>query len=229
MCPVWVNRIMRSLLNLSGPVLTMSGIEVVYSDKHLVLVNKPSGLLSVPGRGPDKKDCLVRRLQDSFPTARIVHRLDCATSGLMVLALDADSHRELSRQFHDREVDKEYIARVWGRVEADSGEVDLPLITDWPNRPRQKVDDNGKPALTKYEVLSRDTDSTRVKLTPITGRSHQLRVHMLSLGHAILGDQLYACEDAINAADRLLLHAGKLAITQPETGERLEFCHAADF
>lgn len=204
-------------------------VEQIYSDKHLVVVNKPSGLLSVPGRGPDKKDCVVRRVQQDFPTARIVHRLDCATSGLMVLALDADSHRELSRQFHDREVDKEYTACVWGLLPEDSGQVDLPLMVDWPNRPRQKVCDEGKPALTQYLCLARENDRSKVKLIPITGRSHQLRVHMLSLGHPIVGDRLYASEEAIQAADRLLLHASRLVITQPDSGQRLEFNHAADF
>lgn len=207
----------------------MNDIEVVYSDKHLVVVNKPSGLLSVPGRGPDKKDCVVKRVQEQFPTARIVHRLDCATSGLMVLALDADSHRELSRQFHDREVSKEYTASVWGKIAQDSGDVDLPLITDWPNRPRQKVDPEGKHALTHFTCESREEDRTHVTLVPITGRSHQLRVHMLSLGHPIIGDKLYAPEEAIRAADRLLLHASRLSITQPATGERLEFHNAANF
>lgn len=207
----------------------MDDIELIYSDKHLVVVNKPSGLLSVPGRGPDKKDCVVRRVQLAYPTARIVHRLDCATSGLMVLALDADAHRELSRQFHDREVSKEYVARVWGQLQKEQGEVDLPLMTDWPNRPRQKVDEAGKQALTKYLCLSRDENSSRVKLIPVTGRSHQLRVHMLSLGHAILGDRLYASQEAIDAAERLLLHASYLAFSQPVTKERLEFANAPDF
>lgn len=207
----------------------MKEIELIYSDKHLVIVNKPPGLLSVPGRGPDKKDCLVRRVQDCFPTARIVHRLDCATSGLMVLALDADSHRELSRQFHDREVSKEYTANLWGHLPQTEGEVNLPLITDWPNRPRQMVSPEGKLALTKYHLIAEEQHGSRVKLIPITGRSHQLRVHMLSLGNPIIGDRLYAPEEAIAVADRLLLHASYLALVQPSTGERLEFSNAANF
>lgn len=204
-------------------------IEIVYSDKHLVVVNKPSGLLSVPGRGPDKADCVLSRLQQQFPTIRIVHRLDCATSGLMVLALDADSHRELSRQFHDREVKKRYQALVYGYMEHENGEVNQPMMTDWPNRPRQMITPEGKPAQTYYQCLSRTEEMSRVDLTPITGRSHQLRVHMLHTGHPILGDGLYAHEEALNTKDRLCLHATDLMITQPETGEELTFTSKAPF
>lgn len=201
----------------------MSDINIHYADDAVVVVNKPSGLLSVPGRGEDKQDCVVRRVQQRFPTARIVHRLDCATSGLMVLALSADGHRELSRQFHDREIEKAYVALVYGIVEANEGQVRLPLMSDWPNRPKQKISDEGKPAHTEYTVLSRESDHTRVLLTPITGRTHQLRVHMLSLGHPILGDRLYAEGDALAASDRLMLHAWQLGFMHPESGESLFF------
>lgn len=214
-----------------------SPIDIVYQDDELVVVNKPSGLLSVPGRGEDKQDCVVKRVQRIAPTARIVHRLDCATSGLMVLGLSADSHRELSRQFHDREVSKRYVASVFGKLKESSGEVDLPLMTDWPNRPRQMVSEEGKKALTRYKLIANQLlehqgnayECSRVELEPVTGRSHQLRVHMMSLGHPILGDRLYADGEALALAPRLLLHASKLTITNPMTGERLEFDNAPPF
>lgn len=204
-------------------------IEIVYLDENLVVVNKPSGLLSVPGRGPDKADCVLSRLQQQFPTIRIVHRLDCATSGLMVLALDADSHRELSRQFHDREVKKQYEALVYGYMENERGEVNQPLMTDWPNRPRQMISPEGKPAQTYYRCLNRSQSETRVELSPITGRSHQLRVHMLYTGHPILGDNLYAEGDALVARDRLCLHATYLSLLQPDSKKAMEFTSEAQF
>ncbi len=204
-------------------------IETIYSDEELVIVNKPSGLLSVPGRGPDKADCLLSRLQANFPTIRIVHRLDCATSGLMVLALDADSHRELSRQFHDREVTKRYEALVYGYMANESGEVNQPLMTDWPNRPRQMISPQGKAAQTYYQCSSRSEHESRVVLTPITGRSHQLRVHMLYTGHPILGDNLYAHPHALKASERLCLHATDLSLQHPKNKERLMFSNEAPF
>jgi tRNA pseudouridine32 synthase / 23S rRNA pseudouridine746 synthase len=204
-------------------------IELIYADEQIVVVNKPSGLLSVPGRGPDKQDCVVSRLQQDFPTVRVVHRLDCATSGLMVLALDADSHRELSRQFHDREVNKRYEALVFGGMEDEQGEVDQPLMTDWPNRPRQMISEDGKAALTHYTCLSRSAEQSRVDLKPITGRSHQLRVHMLYTGHPILGDGLYAHDEALQASERLCLHARYLSVTHPVSRECLEFTSAVPF
>lgn len=210
--------------------LSVDSPELLYSDKHLIVVNKPSGLLSVPGRGPDKKDCVVARLQAKFPTVRVVHRLDCATSGLMVLALGQDSHRELSRQFHDREVGKEYRAHVVGHCTSEQGEVDQPLITDWPNRPRQKICPEGKSALTKFKCLGhdylQDLPITKMSLKPVTGRSHQLRVHMQHLGHPILGDQLYATGPALEASNRLLLHARTLTFNHPVSKEPMQFeCH----
>jgi len=188
------------------------GIDFYYRDDHMAMVSKPSGLLTVPGKGPDKADCLIARLQQDTPYARIVHRLDMATSGILVIAYTPTAHRELSRQFQDRETKKHYIAVVNGNLyntaDALTGKVDLPLITDWPNRPKQKVcHESGKPSQTLWEILEHSSDRTRLKLTPITGRSHQLRVHMLALGHPILGDNLYACEEALNKSDRLLLHA----------------------
>jgi tRNA pseudouridine32 synthase/23S rRNA pseudouridine746 synthase len=175
---------------------------------------------------------VIHRLQTRWPEARVVHRLDMATSGLMVFALDAASHVALNRQFAERQVAKRYTAVVAGLVAQDAGEIDLPLICDWPNRPRQMVDaERGKPSLTHYQVLARDTlaGTTRVALTPVTGRSHQLRVHLLALGHPIVGDALYAAPPWDTAATRLLLHADQLQFTQPHTGQALIFEAAAPF
>lgn len=205
----------------------MKDIERLYSDKALIVVNKPADLLSVPGRGPDKRDSVIWRVQKQFPTARVVHRLDCATSGLMIMALTADAQSHISKQFQERKVYKEYVACVDGTLKPQRGEVDLPLITDWPNRPRQKVDSEGKSALTHYEVIAHEQLAkeahTRVLLKPVTGRSHQLRVHMMELGHPILGDSLYAQGSAKDRSDRLLLHARKLVFTHPHHGEAMEF------
>lgn len=195
---------------------------VLYQDKHIMVVNKPSGLLSVPGRAPENKDSVMTRVQNDFPTAESVHRLDMATSGVIVVALTKAAERELKRQFREREPKKTYIARVWGHLAQDEGLIDLPLICDWPNRPKQKVCyETGKSAQTEYQVISRDDDgSTRVKLSPITGRSHQLRVHMLAMGHPILGDGFYAHPEAKAMASRLQLHAQQLCITHPEFGHQ---------
>lgn len=205
-------------------------IEVLYHDEQIVVANKPHDLLSVPGRGADNQDCLWHRLQQQFPTARIVHRLDCATSGVMVLGLDADSHRELSRQFHDRQTSKRYIAVVSGVLSEASGSVELPLRCDWDNRPRQMVDhDQGKQALTHYKVLEQFDHCARVELTPITGRSHQLRVHMQALGHPILGDRFYADPVALAQADRLLLHAQMLGFNHPASQQPITVEAACPF
>ncbi|CQH14896.1 ribosomal large subunit pseudouridine synthase A [Yersinia enterocolitica] len=190
-----------------------------------MVVNKASGLLSVPGRAPENKDSVMTRIQADFPTAESVHRLDMATSGVIVVALTKAAERELKRQFREREPKKSYIARGWGHLAQDEGLIDLPLICDWPNRPKQKVCyETGKPSQTLYQVLSRDADgSTRVKLSPITGRSHQLRVHMLAIGHPILGDGFYAHPEAKAMASRLQLHAQELCITHPEFGTVMHF------
>lgn len=185
----------------------MPGFELIHAAADFLVVNKASGLLSVPGRGPDKQDCLIHRVQAQYPDALAVHRLDMSTSGLLLLARNREMHRELSRLFEQRKVSKRYIAIVAGRLAEDCGAIDLPLICDWPNRPRQKVDFAlGKPSQTTYRLLAYDPerDCSRVELTPLTGRSHQLRVHMQSLGHPILGDELYGIE---TSAPRLLLHA----------------------
>ncbi|AOR62486.1 bifunctional tRNA pseudouridine(32) synthase/23S rRNA pseudouridine(746) synthase RluA [Pectobacterium wasabiae] len=204
---------------------------VIYQDQHIMVVNKPSGLLSVPGRAPENKDSVMSRIQADYPTAESVHRLDMATSGVIAVALTKAAERELKRQFREREPKKCYLARVWGHMAQDEGVIDLPLICDWPNRPKQKVCfETGKSAQTEYQVLSRDDDgTTRVKLMPITGRSHQLRVHLLALGHPILGDGFYAHPDAKAMAPRLLLHAQELAITHPAFNTPMHFRCEADF
>lgn len=209
--------------------------EVVYFDDQLVVYSKPSGLLTVPGSRPGRQDSLVTRAQVQFPTARIVHRLDMDTSGLIMMALNADAHRTLSMQFEARKIGKVYLALVAGHPKDDSGVIDLPLFVDWPNRPKQKVDfDNGKSAETHYQVLKREQmpngfDFARIELRPVTGRSHQLRVHMLAIGHAMLGDVFYAEGDALAASPRLCLHASELSFNHPTTDERMDFIHQPDF
>ena len=216
------------LLNYNPPMTPY--LSIVYQDDDLLIVNKPSGLLTVPGKDPKHADCLIARVNRVFPTAKIVHRLDMATSGIICLAMHKEAHRNLSIQFQDRKTAKRYIARVFGKLEQETGSVDLPLICDWPNRPKQMVDhDNGKPSLTHFKVLEYEQSATRVELTPITGRSHQLRVHMLSLGHPILGDKLYAHPEAFAMAPRLQLHAEMLTLAHPVSGETLIFEAAPEF
>ena len=199
-------------------------LDIMYQDEDLIVINKQSGLLSVPGRLPEHQDCLQTRVLRVLPTATIVHRLDMATSGIILMALNKPAHVEISRQFEKREISKRYIARVFGQLAHDTGEVNLPLICDWPNRPMQKVDhENGKKALTHYKVLSVEENTTLVELTPVTGRSHQLRVHMLSLGHPILGDRLYAHDQALALSARLQLHAQAIEFKHPITKTALKF------
>ena len=208
------------------------GLDLVHVDEALIVVNKPEGLLSVPGRGEDRQDCMVHRVQQRFPEALTVHRLDMATSGLLVFARGEAMQRALSVLFQDRQVNKRYVAVVQGLLAPDHGEVNLPLIADWPNRPRQMVCfERGKPSQTLYEVLVRDPlkDETRVALTPVTGRSHQLRVHMLALGHPMLGDPFYGDADSQARAPRLLLHAEALGLPHPVSGERVHWACAAPF
>jgi tRNA pseudouridine32 synthase/23S rRNA pseudouridine746 synthase len=203
----------------------IASITILHRDEHLLAVSKPAGLLSVPGRGPDLRDCLVTRLKDEFPGVRIVHRLDRDTSGVMILALDPDTHRQLSAQFERREVHKRYIARVAGRVTGDIGRIDLPLRKDLDRPPRHRVDhdpDRGKPAVTDWRVIVRGDSWTQLELTPHTGRSHQLRVHCHALGHSILGDPLYG-DDEPPSGGRLMLHAESLTVTHPHTRAHLTF------
>ncbi len=205
-------------------------LDILYRDDDLIIVNKPSGLLTVPGRLPEHQDCLQHRVQRVLPTATIVHRLDMATSGVMVMALNKPSHVAISRQFEKRQTEKYYLARVFGKLMPETGEVDLPLICDWPNRPKQMVDhERGKKALTRYQVLAYEEKTTLVKLMPVTGRSHQLRVHMLSLGHPIIGDRLYAPPEALALSPRLQLHAKTLSLFHPQSGENMCFTAAESF
>lgn len=209
-------------------MLDCDAISVVYNDDCLIVAVKPAGLLAVPGRGADKQDCLSVRVQAQFSDALIVHRLDMATSGLMVFGRGAEMQRALSRLFHDRKVDKRYVALVAGRMKAPAGEIDLPLMADWPRRPLQKVDhDEGKHALTRYRVLGYDAggDTTRLELEPVTGRTHQLRVHLAAIGHPILGDGLYGGREA----PRLMLHAGMLGVPHPRARGALTFSSPAPF
>ncbi len=197
-------------------------VPVLYHDDYLVLVNKPSGLLSVKGIGINKIDCLAVRVASAIEGARIVHRLDMDTSGVLVMARDADTHRELSRQFQDREVEKTYIAEVFGQVEEQGGLIDFPIRKDMDNPPMQCVDyEQGKPSQTLWRVLEQKGDRARLELRPTTGRSHQLRIHLREIGHPILGDDLYAPSKVQAMSERLLLHALSLTITHPKTGNRL--------
>lgn len=190
---------------------------LIHHDDQILVVEKPAGLLSVPGRGEDRADCLIARLRVAFPTVLLVHRLDLDTSGVMVFALTPHAQKHLGQQFERRQVKKAYVARVWGRLQPATGRVDLPLIVDWPNRPRQKVDhEQGRPAQTGWRVIRAGDDETRVRLFPLTGRSHQLRVHMASLGHPILGDPLYATGAAADHP-RLMLHAESLRLRHPDS------------
>ena len=198
-------------------------LQVLHQDHDVLCVDKPSGLLSVPGRGAHLADCLLTRVQAAFPEALLVHRLDRDTSGVMVFALSPHAQRHLSMQFEARKTKKTYIARVYGDVAQDQGQIDLPLIVDWPNRPLQKIcHETGKQAITDYKVQKRLGTETRVQLFPQTGRSLQLRVHMQALGHPILGDPFYATGAALDAADRLMLHALELRFNHPQSGRGLK-------
>lgn len=204
-------------------------LRVLHHDSEIVVADKPAGLLSVPGRGEDRADCLIARLRGVFPEILLVHRLDLDTSGVMVFALTRRAQADLGQQFEMRQVRKTYIARLWGKLEPAEGRVDLPLIVDWPNRPRQHVNhETGRPAQTDWKVLAFDGQETRVRLTPLTGRSHQLRVHMAETGHPILGDPLYA-EGAARDFPRLMLHAESLRFRHPETRKTVTFTAPSPF
>lgn len=205
-------------------------IDVIYQDDDIIVLNKPAELLSVPGRLPEHQDSLQLRVVQAWSSARVVHRLDMATSGIMLMALNRPAQVHISRQFEERKTQKSYIAHVAGQLDKAEGEVDLPLICDWPNRPKQKVDyEQGKPSLTQYRCLQQFEAFARVELTPVTGRSHQLRVHMMSIGHPILGDRFYAHEQALAMSPRLLLHATWLQITHPSQNTPIEFHSPSPF
>jgi len=199
-------------------------LDILHVDEHILVLNKQPGLLTVPGKAAEHADCLETRVQEEFPTATTVHRLDMDTSGVMIMALNKQVHRHLGLQFERRHTAKVYLAEVYGHPEKDEGTVDLPLRCDWPNRPMQMVDhEQGRSAQTNWRVLHRHANHTSMELTPITGRSHQLRVHMLELGHPILGDRFYASGEALNASERLMLHAKSLTLHHPDGGERVTF------
>ena len=208
----------------------------MHADAEILVLDKPAGLLCVPGRGPDKQDCLSRRAQQQWPEALIVHRLDQATSGLVLMARSPEAQRRLSRAFELRQVHKRYQAIVAGRMEAlpDGawGSIDLPIAADWERRPLRVIDANaGKASLTHWRVLAHDAaaDTSRIALEPVTGRTHQLRVHLAAVGHAILGDALYADPAVCARSPRLLLHAAWLAFEHPATGQWMEFASPAPF
>ncbi len=205
-------------------------LEILYQDDDLIVLNKPSGLLHVPGKDPRLSDCLDARVRKFFPTASVIHRLDRDTSGVVVMGLNKRAHANVAMQFEKRTTEKTYIARVWGVMADDSGHVDLPLAVDWDRKPRHRVDfENGRPAQTDWEVMAREGNATRVRLYPRTGRTHQLRVHMLSLGHPMLGDRFYAEGEALEAADRLQLHAEKLCFKHPTNGTDCVFTAPCPF
>ncbi len=207
-------------------------IPILYEDEHLLVVDKPADLLSVPGKGGQHQDCLINRLLPDFPNARIVHRLDMATSGIIVVALNHQTQSALNQCFANREVEKNYIALVAGRLIEQEGSIDLPLICDWERRPKQIVDhENGKASKTIYQCLhdSHAGDVSRVQLQLITGRSHQLRVHMQALGHPILGDAFYAPPDICKTSPRLLLHASQLIFKHPIINRRMIIISPAPF
>lgn len=207
-------------------------LDILHLDDDLLIVNKPAGLLTVPGKGPEKQDCMINRVLRFNPNARVVHRLDQGTSGIVMFPLNYMCLRLLTKQFETRGIHKRYVAVVAGLVELDEGEVQLPLICDWPNRPLQKVCfESGKPAHTRYTVLARDgvKNCTRVLLEPVSGRTHQLRVHMLNIGHPMIGDQLYSPPDIQAQAPRLLLHAQHLQLTHPISGAIINVECKAEF
>lgn len=203
-------------------------LDILYEDTAILVLNKPAGLLTVPGKLPNRQDCLITRLQAARWDALTVHRLDCDTSGVIIFARTKQAQGFLGQEFEQRRAQKTYVARLRGDLPQDAGTVDLPLGSDWDYRPRQKVDPNGRPAITDWQITERLPGETRVRLTPHTGRSHQLRVHMLALGHPILGDQIYAPETTATHP-RLMLHAQTLSLHHPVTRDRVTFTASAPF
>ena len=206
-------------------------LEIIYIDSSIIVLNKPAGLLTVPGKPEDHSDCLLTRVRKEVFGALLVHRLDLDTSGIIIFARTSSSQVKLGRQFETRLIKKVYLARVSGHLENDSGIIDLPMIVDWPNRPVQKVCfETGKNSITKYKVLDRQISNVSlIELHPITGRTHQLRLHMKSIGHPILGDSLYADEPTFLASERLNLHSFSLEITHPKTAENKTFSASIPF
>lgn len=203
-------------------------VDIIYQDDFIVVVNKPQALLSVPGIGPDKQDCMIARLEKIIPEAKVVHRLDCYTSGIMIFAIGIEMQRALSKIFHDRKIEKQYIAVVRKWLQEDSGVIKFPMRCDIEDRPRQIVDyEHGKSAVTYWEVLQRDPDSVRLLLKPETGRTHQLRVHCKAMEHPIIGDGLYGNDEV--KQPRMLLHADNLLFSHPATNEKMHLSAACDF
>lgn len=212
----------------------MADFSVVYADESLLVLDKPAGLLCVPGKGEDKQDCLSSRVQQHHADARVVHRLDMATSGLLLMALGATAQRTLNDAFASRQVHKRYVTVVDGLLMspgADWGVIDLPILLDWPHRPRRIIDPQGKPSCTRWRVLQHNPteQTTRLELEPVTGRSHQLRVHLQALQHPILGDALYGTPTSVAKAGRLLLHATRLELSHPVSGQALVFSSEPPF
>ncbi|MGR3660374.1 MAG: pseudouridine synthase [Paracoccaceae bacterium] len=206
-----------------------SPLKILYDDHEVLLVDKPSGLLSVPGKGEHLADCLMIRIKAVFPEALLIHRLDRDTSGVMIFALTSTAQRHLGLQFEKRQTKKTYIAQVWGKVAEKTGTVDLPIMVDWPNRPLQKIDfENGRSAQTDWRVVRYDEKSTRIRLYPKTGRSHQLRVHMKEIGHPVLGDPFYATGEALDAP-RLMLHAENFQFRHPDGGRGMSITAKSPF
>jgi tRNA pseudouridine32 synthase/23S rRNA pseudouridine746 synthase len=204
-------------------------LDILHADHEVVLVNKPAGLLSVPGKGEDLADCLIERLKGAFPSTLLVHRLDRDTSGVMIFAQTRHAQRHLGLQFEKRQTKKTYVARVWGELTPKTGTVDLPIIVDWENRPRQKIcHETGRSAQTDWRVVRSDGRETRVRLMPKTGRSHQLRVHMLAMGHPILGDPFYA-EGEAREYERLMLHSETLKFRHPDGGRGMRITAKCPF
>ena len=203
-------------------------IRLLYRDADLLIVDKPTLLLSVPGRHPLNKDCLIHRLDPYYPGVVAVHRLDLDTSGVMIVPRHSEALSRMARQFQERRVEKTYIARVMGTIDEDTGTISLPLTRDWPKRPRQKVCfATGKPAITHWRVMSRENNTSLLELTPETGRSHQLRIHLSEIGHPILGCDFYAPDAALKAAPRLLLHASRIRFKHPISGHTITACSPA--
>jgi tRNA pseudouridine32 synthase/23S rRNA pseudouridine746 synthase len=203
-------------------------IKIIYQDKHIIAVDKPQALLSVPGLGPDKKDCMIARLEEVIPEAKVVHRLDCYTSGIMLFAIGIEMQRALSKIFHDRKIEKQYIAVVRQWFEEDEGVIKFPMRCDIDDRPRQIVDyEHGKSAITNWQILKRETDSVRLLLKPETGRTHQLRVHCKAMGHPIIGDGLYGNDEVKQA--RMLLHADNLLFEHPVTNKKMHLFAECEF
>jgi tRNA pseudouridine32 synthase/23S rRNA pseudouridine746 synthase len=217
-------------LELAPAAPARGDVAVVYRDTRLLVLNKPSGLLAVPGRGPHLQDCLASRVQAVFPDARVVHRLDRDTSGLMLMARDADAQRQVSRQFEQRQVHKVYECIVWGVPTAAAGRIDLPIGRDPDHPPRYQIDHvHGRSSQTDWHMNEPLGDRARLVVEPITGRSHQIRLHLAASGHAILGDPLYANAAALAAATRLLLHARELQLTHPSDGRSISWQSACPF